>query len=95
MGLTFVEGTVVGKKGKKAVVKFMVDSGAVYSLLPQKDWQAIGLKRKRTMTFTLADGTTLPLAMSHCSERLPWKSWVWCLIRSSELWHRCEVCLSG
>ena len=47
MGLTFVEGTVTGKKGKKATVEFLVDSGAIYSLLPEKDWKAIGLKPKR------------------------------------------------
>ena len=56
MGLTFVEATVTGKKGKKATVKFLVDSGAISSLLPEKDWKAIGLKPKRSMTFTLADG---------------------------------------
>ena len=66
MGLTFVEGTVAGKKGKKATVKFLVDSGAIYSLLPEKDWQAIGLKPKRTMTFTMADGTEVKRAVSKC-----------------------------
>ena len=66
MGLTFVEGTVTGKKGKKATVKFMVDSGAIYSLLPEKDWKAIGLKPKRSMTFTLADGTEIKRDVSEC-----------------------------
>lgn len=66
MGLTFVEATVTGKKGKKAVVKFMVDSGAIYSLLPEKDWKAIGLKPKRSMTFTLADGTVIKRDVSEC-----------------------------
>jgi hypothetical protein len=36
MGITFVEGTVTGKKGKKATVDFLVDSGAVYSLLRKR-----------------------------------------------------------
>lgn len=66
MGLPFVEATVTGKKGKKAVVKFMVDSGAIYSLLPEKDWKAIGLKPKRSMTFTLADGTEIKRDVSEC-----------------------------
>ncbi len=66
MGLTFVEATVTGKKGKKAVVKFMVDSGAIYSLMPEKDWKAIGLKPKRSMTFTLADGTEIKRDVSEC-----------------------------
>ena len=66
MGLTFVEATVTGKKGKTASVKFMVDSGAIYSLLPEKDWKAIGLKPKRSMTFTLADGTEIKRDVSEC-----------------------------
>ena len=66
MGLTFVEATVTGKKGKKATVKFMVDSGATYSLLPEKDWKAIGLKPKRSMIFTLADGTEIKRDVSEC-----------------------------
>ena len=66
MGLTFVEATVTGKKGKKATVKFLVDSGTIYSLLPEKDWKAIGLKPKRSMTFTLADGTEIKRADSEC-----------------------------
>ena len=36
MGLTFVEATVTGKKGKKATVKLLVDSGAISCLLPEK-----------------------------------------------------------
>ena len=66
MGLSFVEATVTGKKGKKVTVKFLVDSGAIYSLLPEKDWKAIGLKPKRTMTFTLADGTEIKRGISEC-----------------------------
>src|SRR3954454_24168192 len=71
MGITFVEGTVTGKKGKKATVKFLVDSGAIYSLLPETEWKAIGLKPKRTMTFTLADGTEVKRAVSECHIALP------------------------
>jgi len=48
---------VSGKRKKKATVEFLVDGGAVYTLLPETDWKAIGLKPKRKMTFTLADGT--------------------------------------
>jgi clan AA aspartic protease len=66
MGLTFIEGTVTGKKGKTSTVKFLVDSGAIYSLLPEKDWKAIGLKPKRSMTFTLADGTEIKRDVSEC-----------------------------
>jgi hypothetical protein len=43
MRLTYIEGTVASKKGKKATLEFFVDSGAIYSLLPEKDWRAIGI----------------------------------------------------
>ena len=71
MGLTYIEGTVAGKKGKKATVEFLVDSGAIYPLLPEKDWKAIGLKPKRNMTFTLADGTKVTRDISECHITLP------------------------
>ena len=71
MGLAFIEGTVTGKKGKKAVVKFLVDSGAIYSLLPLDDWKSIALKPKRSMTFTLADGTVVKRDVSECHISLP------------------------
>jgi hypothetical protein len=44
MRLTFIEGTVSGPKGKQATVKFLVDSGVKYTLLPHKVWRAIGLE---------------------------------------------------
>jgi clan AA aspartic protease len=71
MGITFVKGTVTGTNGKKANVKFLVDSGALYTLLPEKDWKAIGLKPKRSMTFTLADGTEVERGISECHIALP------------------------
>ena len=59
MGLTHVEATVTGKRGKKATVRFLVDSGASYSVLPETTWKQLGLARKRSLDFTLADGTTI------------------------------------
>jgi hypothetical protein len=47
MGLTFVEGIVTGPSGVSRAVRFMVDSGAKYSLLALADWRAIGLVPKR------------------------------------------------
>jgi clan AA aspartic protease len=71
MGLTYIDGTVTGKRNKKATLRFLVDSGAMYTLLPEKDWKSIGLKPKRTMTFTLADGTDVERAISECHIALP------------------------
>ena len=34
MGITYIEGVVSGLEGRQATVRFLVDSGATYSLLP-------------------------------------------------------------
>lgn len=70
MGITYLEGEVVGPQGRK-VVRFLIDSGATYSLLPRPTWEEIGLKPKRKYTFTLADGTSLERAVSECYIILP------------------------
>lgn len=66
MGLTFIEGTVTSPGGTQRTVKFLVDSGATYTLLPETVWREMGLAPKRTMEFTLADGTTISRAVSEC-----------------------------
>jgi clan AA aspartic protease len=66
MGLTFVEGKVTGPVGQPRHVNFLVDSGASYTLLPHDVWQQIGLEPKRTLTFTLADGTPIERHVSEC-----------------------------
>lgn len=71
MGLTYIEGVVTGKKGKRATLDFLVDSGAMYTLLPEPTWKTLGLKPKRTMTFTLADGTKIERDISECHIELP------------------------
>jgi clan AA aspartic protease len=71
MGLTYIDGTVTGPKGKKVNLHFLVDSGAGYTLVPFKDWKAIGLKAKRSQSFTLADGTQVERKISECHIELP------------------------
>lgn len=70
MGITYIEGVVEGPDGQETV-QFLIDSGATYSLLPLKVWQAIGLKPKRTLEFRLADGTPISRAVSECYIILP------------------------
>ena len=70
MGLTYVDGTVTGPTGATAEVRFLVDSGPTYSLLPHPVWTALGLVAKRTLDFTLADGTRISRAVSECHLRL-------------------------
>lgn len=71
MAVIYLEGVVVGPTGKQATVRFLVDSGATYTLLPQEVWQAIGLTPKRSAVFTLADGTTVERRISECYITLP------------------------
>ena len=71
MGVTYIEGTATGPTGQQATVRFLVDSGARYSLLPHDVSQMLGLMPRRRVTFTLADGTTVERAVSECHLRLP------------------------
>lgn len=71
MGLTSIEGEVRGTPSKGVRVCFLLDSGASYTLLPETVWKALKLKPKRTMTFSLADGTTIDRDISECLIKLP------------------------
>ena len=71
MGITYVEGVVTGPTGKQATLRFLVDSGATYTLVPHDVSKALDLAPKRTVAFTLADGTTIErgLRLSHRAAR--------------------------
>lgn len=71
MGITYIQGRVKGPRGKQAEVRFLVDSGATYTVLPRHVWKAIGLKPQRSMTFALADGTTVERSVSEAHLTLP------------------------
>ena len=71
MGIVFVEGTVTGPAGQQASLRFLVDSGATYTLLPHDVWPPLGLKPKRSARFTLADGTIIERQISECHIALP------------------------
>ncbi len=71
MGITYVEGTVRGPSGREEQVRFLVDSGATYTLLPHAVWQTIELEPQRKVAFTLADGTVVERGVSECHLTLP------------------------
>jgi len=71
MGVTYLEGQVRGPTGKQESVRFLIDSGATYSLLPKAVWEATELKPKRRLSFTLADGTTVERSVSEAFVILP------------------------
>ena len=47
------------KSEKVAEVNFLIDSGAIYSLVPGKILDALDIEPYREMVFSLADGTTI------------------------------------
>jgi len=68
MGMTYVTGAVrrPGTRGKPQRVRFLVDTGAIYTVLPERTWRRLGLAPERTVDFTLADGTTISRGVSEC-----------------------------
>lgn len=70
MGITYVEGKVKGPLGEETV-RFLIDSGATYTVLPEKVWKSIGLTPLREHEFLLADGTVIKRKVSECRIILP------------------------
>ncbi len=73
MGLTYVRAKASrpAGRGRPINVRFLVDTGAVYTVLPEHIWRALKLKPQRTVEFTLADGTRVTRAISECYIELP------------------------
>lgn len=70
MGITYIVGRVRGPSGEEEV-RFLVDSGATYTVLPERVWRSIGIKPMREHEFTLADGTVIRRKVSECYIMLP------------------------
>ena len=71
MGVTYIDGIARGAGGQEQAVRFLVDSGARYSLLPKSVWESLRLRPSREMTFVLADGATVERGVSECYLILP------------------------
>ncbi|MFP3200076.1 MAG: aspartyl protease family protein [Thermoproteus sp.] len=70
MGLVYVDG-VVKHDGKSVGARFLVDSGAMYTVLTRGVWEELGLKPMGEMEFVLADGTVIRRAISEAVLELP------------------------
>ena len=68
MGLTHIRGKVARPGGRSRAIdmRFLVDTGAVYTVLPEAVWRRLRLTPDRTAEFTLADGTTITRGVSEC-----------------------------
>lgn len=70
MGMTYIEGTVRGPSRSEHLA-FLVDSGAMYTVLPADVWRRIGLEPVRAQPLRLADGTQIVRSVSECHITLP------------------------
>lgn len=61
MGLTHIKATIANpaRPRKTATLTFLVDSGAVYSVVPGQILRRLGIKPHTTRTFALADGSEI------------------------------------
>ena len=68
MGLTHIRGKVARPGGRSRAIdmRFLVDTGAVYTVLPEAVWRRLRLTPARTAEFPLADGTTITRGVSEC-----------------------------
>ena len=66
MGLSYVTATVrhPGRHGSGVRVRCLVDTGAIFTILPPRVWQKLRLEPLETADFTLADGTVMRRGVS-------------------------------
>ncbi len=72
MGLTYLRVTIANpaRPKRSARLKFLVDSGAYYSVVPAAVLSRLGIKRGKTKTFILADGSDLKRSLGQALFRL-------------------------
>jgi len=61
MGLTHITAAIINPAAPKKQMRmeFLVDSGAIYSVVPKADLKRLGIKPCGSKEFTLADGTKI------------------------------------
>jgi len=66
MGVTYVHAQLRRPAGRGPTrnVRFLVDSGAIYSVLPKETWRALRLRPQRQVEFTLVNGTAIERGVS-------------------------------
>lgn len=72
MGLTYIQASVANpaKPRRSARLRFLVDSGAMYSVVPAPVLRRLGIKRGKTKTFLLADGTEIKRSLGQALFRM-------------------------
>ncbi len=72
MGLTYIQAKVANpaKPERSIRLKFLVDSGAFYSVVPAKILHKLGVKPHSKRTFILADGSEITREIGDVSFRM-------------------------
>lgn len=72
MGLTFVELDVANpaKPRRKVRLKFLLDSGGLYSVVPAPVLRRLGIKAGKSKTFILADGSEVKRTLGQALFRM-------------------------
>ena len=72
MGLTCIEADIANpsQPRRKARVEFLLDSGAIYSVVPAPIFRRLGIKPTKTRSFLLADGTRIKRTLGEALIRI-------------------------
>jgi clan AA aspartic protease len=72
MGLTYVRASIANPANprRSARLRFLVDSGAMYSVVPTSVLKRLGIKPGKTKTFILADGTEIKRSLGQALFRM-------------------------
>jgi predicted aspartyl protease len=72
MGLTYIQVRIANpaRPRRSARLGFLVDSGAMYSVVPAPVLERLGIKRGKTKTFILADGTEIKRSLGQALFRM-------------------------
>jgi predicted aspartyl protease len=72
MGLTYIRASIAnpGRPRRSARVKFLVDSGTLYSVVPTPVLRRLGIKPGKSKSFILADGTEVKRPLGQALFRL-------------------------
>jgi len=67
VGASFVRARVRrSRSGQPIRLRFLVDTGAAYTVLPRSVWSRLRLRPHRTVEFDLADGSVISRPLSEC-----------------------------
>ncbi|MGC9997541.1 MAG: aspartyl protease family protein [Terriglobia bacterium] len=72
MGLTYIRASIANpaRPRRSARLKFLVDSGALYSVVPAAVLRRLGIKPGTSKSFILADGTEVKRSLGQALFRL-------------------------